>query len=431
MQFKDIVDQDTNIKILKGLISFKKFKQPIMLTGFSGAGKTTLARVYAKTILCKNRSEALEPCNTCDSCKSFLSDSHISYLEIDAASNGGVDDIKQLKEDSFFKSLGECDFRIVVIDECHAMSNQANKALFKQLEDNTQNQIYIFCTTEPDSMAPEIRSRCFELPINKVSKEALLKRLQEICLTENIEFEEKALELIATVKAPNVRNAIKTLDYLHHLGKITKVNVENHLGIDKESAYLTLLHNIKTNMKQVFSDLEDLLKRETSRNIYEGLIENTLKCLKLKYDLNYFFNDNSVLLARNILGIYRKEELLIMLDVLSHRNIYADRSMLEADLYIIHQEIQIENTDKKPNSGESGPTNYKPMPKKDNPVNTAEILERYKAFSPEVALMMHKCKNSTLKNTEVSVKLLQDVIDYKKNISKMALKKLLETGNKT
>ena len=137
--FKEVLDQENIIKVLKSIIKNKKYSSPFLFAGFFGGGKTTLARIFARAILCKNLTEDQEPCNKCESCKSFLDGTNIAYLEIDAASNSGVDSIRKLKEESNYKVLGDFDKKVIVIDESHSISRQGNEALLKQLAAREMN----------------------------------------------------------------------------------------------------------------------------------------------------------------------------------------------------------------------------------------------------------------------------------------------------
>jgi len=171
--FSEVLGQEPISIVLKNILKQKKFSSPFMFSGSFGSGKTTLARIFARAILCKNPTDSFEPCNICESCKSFLAGTHPAFKEIDAASNSGVDDIRKLKEESNIRVLGDYDKKVVIIDECHSISTKGNEALLKQLEENTSYQIYIFCTTAPEQMHDTVRSRCFEFKLFNISEEVI------------------------------------------------------------------------------------------------------------------------------------------------------------------------------------------------------------------------------------------------------------------
>jgi len=286
--FNDVLDQDAIITVLKNLLKNQKFGSPLMFTGIYGGGKTTLARLFARAVLCKNLTEAGEPCNECSSCKAFLEDSNPAYNEIDAASNSGVDDIRKLREEASFKVLGDYDRKVVVIDECHSISAKGNDALLKQLEDNNTDQVYVFCTTAPEKMHKTVRSRCLEFNLNKNSKGSIATRLKEICENEDFAYEEEALNIVASMTTPHVRDAIKTLEYLSNFGEITENIASEHYNLMLENEYLNIISLLKTNLMGSLQILDNLIMQENVPNIYEGIIRNALGILKLKNGINVF-----------------------------------------------------------------------------------------------------------------------------------------------
>jgi DNA polymerase-3 subunit gamma/tau len=446
--FRDVLDQDTIITVLKNILGKRKLSVPFMFTGNYGGGKTTLARIFARAILCKNLKEDLEPCNECSSCKSFLDNTNLAYTEIDAASNSGVDQIRKLREQASFKVLGDSNIKVTVIDECHSITSQGNEALLKQLEDGNESQVYIFCTTAPEKMLDTVRSRCFEFSLNKIKPQSISERLKEIASKEKIEYEDEALDLISDHCCPHVRDSIKSLDYLSNYGKISKSLVFEHFRLDQNTSYLNIIKNVANNLSECLILSKDILNKSSVVDIYEGLISNIIKIKKLIIGIDEFKNKEQKDLA---LEIYDKlkDNLDNILEELLKRNRYSDQLTLESDLIILNRKISkgftyanfqvIENSstiqvkteelskvDENKNEKVISEDSLKNKIPEDIPEksieNTTKILNRYKSYPEALALMMDRGKkSSSLKNTE-TVELNQTVRDFKKNLDTDDLK---------
>lgn len=336
--FKDVLDQDAIVVVLKNLLLKKRFSSPLMFTGIWGGGKTTLARIFARAALCKNLTETGEPCNECFSCQAFLNDSNPAYTEIDAASNSGVDDVRKLREEANFKVLGDYDRKVVVIDECHSISAKGNDALLKQLEDNNTDQLYIFCTTAPEKMHPTVRSRCLEFKLNKNSKESIVTKLTQICDSEKVKYELKGLEIIASMTAPHVRDSLKALEYLSNFGEVTEQVASEHYKLVLENEYLNVISLLKSNLSGALSVIGNLVLQESVPNIYEGIIRNILGILKFKNGINVFRSEDQEDLANYIFENYGDDLSKILEDLLK-RNKYVDQLTLESDIIIINKKL--------------------------------------------------------------------------------------------
>jgi len=440
--FKDVLGQDSIIKVLKNILKNKKFSSPFMFVGIFGGGKTTLARIFARAILCKNLTSDYEPCNECSSCKSFLAGSNIAYTEIDAASNSGVDSIRKIREDANFKALGDHERKVVTIDECHSISRQGNEALLKQLEDNTTNQVYIFCTTAPESMHETVRSRCFEFQLNKNTSEDISNRLTYICDKEQIVYEKEAIDTIASFTSPHVRDAIKSLDYLSNFGEVSKQVVFEHFNLSLDSEYLKILISLKNNPAESMEILYKVILKTDINSIYDGLLNSTIKTIKLTYNINEFKNKEQLDLGKALLDTY-KEDLTNILEELLKRNKYADHLTLKSDLILLNKKLnttftQTVYTTKKeiPSVIKENNLDIKNQEGKENKEElidtadldkTSEIFKRYKSLPPSLALKINKGKKSSSLNSSFSVELRQDIKDYKQNIPKRDVKSYMES----
>jgi len=462
MTFGDVLDQKVIITILKNLLKNQKYSSPLMFTGIYGGGKTTLARIFARAVLCKNLTENNEPCNSCFSCKAFLDNANPAYNEIDAASNSGVDDVRKLKEEANFKVLGDYTRKVVVIDECHSISSKGNDALLKQLEDNTTDQIYIFCTTAPEKMHKTVRSRCLEFSLNLNSKESILTRLKHICKEEKFISEEDGLNIIATMSAPHVRDAIKTLEYISNFGTITNKIVSEHFKLNLENEYLRLVSLLKTNLTESFQILDNMIMQENISNIYEGILRNIIGILKLQNGINVFKTEEQKRLAVDIYNRY-KDDLSKILENLLKRNKYVDRLTLESDLIILNkklntsfiektmiekkyittpaplEDISISETKKieEDISTKEEKLEINEKPTLENKIDndeldkTTAVLKRYPTYSPKLAMMMAKSKqNNCSIMDQATVELKKKAKDLKKSLPRSEIRDFIELRKK-
>jgi DNA polymerase-3 subunit gamma/tau len=210
LSFDDVVGQDHVTATLKKAIEKDRVAHAFIFSGTRGVGKTTTARILARALNCE-KGPTPTPCGECSSCKEVLSGSSLDVLEIDGASNNSVDDIRELRENVGYSSMGG-KYRIFVIDEVHMLSKSAFNALLKTLEEPPPRVIFIFATTEPQKIPATIHSRCQRYDFRRIVPEQILDRLIYICGKENIAFEKTALSLIATKADGSMRDALSLLD---------------------------------------------------------------------------------------------------------------------------------------------------------------------------------------------------------------------------
>lgn len=175
-RFEDVVGQESEVALIKAILEKGWHPAALMISGGYGTGKTTLARLTARAMLCGGR-EGVEPCGGCDSCRAMDTDSHPAYTEIDSASHGLVDDIRGVKEDASYRVVGGA-MRIVVYDESHMISGAGQDALLQILEEGREGVMFMFCTTDPEKMKPTIRSRCVDLNLKLLKADEIFKSLQ-------------------------------------------------------------------------------------------------------------------------------------------------------------------------------------------------------------------------------------------------------------
>ncbi|MFW5790435.1 MAG: DNA polymerase III subunit gamma/tau [Bacillota bacterium] len=209
-KFSDLVGQEQVVQTLKNSIKFERISHAYLFAGPRGTGKTSTAKVYARALNCLE-DDGIEPCGHCENCKRIDNDQSMDLIEIDAASNRGIEAIRELREKVKFYP-GEGRYKIYIIDEVHMLTNQAFNALLKTLEEPPENVIFILATTEPHKVIPTILSRCQRFDFSLLTQQEIAGRLEYICQEEDIEYEKEALNLIAYSSSGGMRDAISLLD---------------------------------------------------------------------------------------------------------------------------------------------------------------------------------------------------------------------------
>lgn len=207
--FDEVVGQTHIIQTLKNAIVQNRIAHAYLFCGPRGTGKTSIAKIFAKTLNCTNSQDA--PCGVCENCKMAANGSHPDIIEIDAASNNGVDEVRNLIDKVKYAPM-QGKYKIYIIDEVHMMTSGAFNALLKTIEEPPAHVIFIFATTEPNKVLPTIISRCQRFDFNKVSMYDIKYRLSVVCKNEGIEIDENGLTLIAQLADGGMRDALSILD---------------------------------------------------------------------------------------------------------------------------------------------------------------------------------------------------------------------------
>lgn len=207
--FDEVVGQTHIIQTLKNAIIQNRIAHAYLFCGPRGTGKTSIAKIFAKTLNCTNSQDA--PCGVCENCKMAANGSHPDIIEIDAASNNGVDEVRNLIDKVKYAPM-QGKYKIYIIDEVHMMTSGAFNALLKTIEEPPAHVIFIFATTEPNKVLPTIISRCQRFDFNKVSMHDIKYRLSVVCKNEGIEIDENGLTLIAQLADGGMRDALSILD---------------------------------------------------------------------------------------------------------------------------------------------------------------------------------------------------------------------------
>jgi DNA polymerase-3 subunit gamma/tau len=229
--FSEVIGQEHIVQTLTNAISSGMVSHAYLFFGPRGSGKTTLARLLAKAVNCQNRKEKLvEPCNQCSSCLEIIQGNSIDLIEIDAASNRGIDEIREVRDGIRFVPT-KSKYKVFIIDESHQLTKEAANALLKTLEEPPAHAIFILATTEIHKMIPTIISRCQRFDFRKLTIPEIIKRLEIILEKENVKVEKEALELIALNSSGSIRDAESLLDQVLSFGGKSKEDIKNLLGL--------------------------------------------------------------------------------------------------------------------------------------------------------------------------------------------------------
>ena len=261
--FKDLVGQETIALTLSNALKQEKIAPAYLLTGPRGTGKTSSARILAKSLNCLNSNKPTpEPCGECEACLTIARGSALDVMEIDAASNTGVDNIREIIERSRFAPV-QCRYKIYAIDECHMLSTAAFNALLKTLEEPPPQVVFILATTDPQRVLSTIISRCQRFDYRRIPLLEMVGHLKYIANEEQIAIADDALTLIAQIANGGLRDAESLLDQLSLLPDTISVEkVWDLVGAVPERDLLKLLHEInKNNSLEVIEQCRNLLDR--------------------------------------------------------------------------------------------------------------------------------------------------------------------------
>ena len=265
--FNTVIGQSHITTTLKNAIKNNQLAHAFLFCGPRGVGKTTCARILAKTINCENRTPDGEACNICNSCVSFDNGTSLNIHELDAASNNSVDDIRTLVEQiRFAPQAGK--YKVYIVDEVHMLSTSAFNAFLKTLEEPPPFAIFILATTEKHKILPTILSRCQIFDFKRITNQDTIDHLREICEKENITADDTALHIIAQKSEGCLRDALSILDKIVSFtnGALTYANTLEHLNILDEDYYFRLMDAMR---RQSITD-SILLYDEINRKGFEG-----------------------------------------------------------------------------------------------------------------------------------------------------------------
>lgn len=262
--FADLVGQEALVRTLKNAIETGRVAQAYMLTGIRGVGKTTSARIIARALNCVGPDGkggmTANPCGVCEHCRAIAEDRHVDVIEMNAASNRGIDNIREIIETTRYNPTS-ARFKIYIIDEVHMLTNEAFNALLKTLEEPPERVKFIFATTEIRKVPTTVLSRCQRFDLRRVEPELLTVHFKNIVQKENVEAEDEALRLIAKAADGSVRDGLSLLDQAiaHGGGKVTAEFVRAMIGLADRAAIVDLFEAL---MKGDIHAALDLFNRQ-------------------------------------------------------------------------------------------------------------------------------------------------------------------------
>lgn len=329
-RFSDVFGQDSTVATLKNALTQHRIGQAYLFCGARGCGKTSLARLFAKSLNCTQLTDGYEPCCACTSCVEIGEGRSLDVIEIDGASNRGIDDIRQINETVGY-APNRGNFKIYIIDEVHMLTKEAFNALLKTLEEPPKHIKFFFATTEPHKLPATIISRCQRFNLGRIPEKALMEKLKAICTQLNVIAEEEALLQISHLSEGSLRDAESMLDQIICSG-------QTPITLDLTRSIFGLL------TQDLLSKLDEIIQTQNldhaallARQFYESGKDIGASIDSL---LEHFRTHLIIQLGQPARGIYKKgmytkEQCLMLLDKL----IQWQQSMLKTPFKQIHLEM--------------------------------------------------------------------------------------------
>ncbi len=339
--FSDLVGQDHVVRTLKNGVAQGRFSHAYLFTGPRGTGKTSTARLLAKALNCESGKDG-EPCGVCEICTSIADGSAMDVVEIDAASESGVDDVRESIVQAVEYQPAVCKFRIFIIDEVHDLSNKAFDALLKTIEEPPAHIVFVLATTEFSKVPPTIRSRCQRFEFHRGTLSDLVGRLEFVAKAEGAEFEPAAIAAIARMADGGYRDALTLLEQaiLTSEGPITLEHVYNQLGLLSDEMADGMLQAVQAGEADKIMILTEKVYQtgRDPRSIVEALLHRVSSLTRAKYGLEEEGNDSGRdALLHEAASRYETGSLLVMRSGLAEahrsiRDISLPRVWLESEL---------------------------------------------------------------------------------------------------
>lgn len=433
--FNEMIGQDVIVKTLQNAISRNKISHAYLFTGPRGTGKTSTAKIFAKTINCERPENGI-PCEKCVCCTQINNQQNVDIIEIDAASNNGVDEIRELKNKvNLVPSISK--YKVYIIDEVHMLSTSAFNALLKTLEEPPSHVIFILATTDPHKVLPTILSRCQRYDFKKVSESKIYDRLKYVCEQEKITIDDSALKEISRLANGGLRDALSILDQVaaYSNDTITEKNVHDVNGtITQNDLKRMILSLTNDDLLNIFNIIDDY---DNSGKNFVKLIEEIIlfykNILLMKKIPNYFDNNYSEL-YNEFSNLYTEEQLIDILNELNSnvsviKNDSNSRLIFElAIIKIINIKKNSQKFNKQLDNNETISLNTKNKKSENSDVELKKEMEtKEKIISPEIENQINQLQDIRINNT-LSKLNKKIIIEYKEKFKSLNFK-LLDPEN--
>lgn len=358
--FSDIIGQNTAKQILVNSISSNSFSHAYLFTGPRGTGKTSTARIFAKAVNCVNFKTSNDVCNECENCNIYNQNQAVDIIEMDAASNRGIDDIRNLKESvQFMPSIFKK--KVYIVDEAHMLSREAFNALLKTLEEPPEHVVFVLATTDAAKLPLTVLSRLLRIDFNLANKDSLTEKLKKILKSEEISFEDSAIEVVVKYAKGSFRDAESILTKLaQENSKITFDLVSSILGVVDETLVESFIQQFESQGKINSEILEQIENTKSPKLFFERLLEKFIaeggniliinKILRILFNLDKLDNNSLIIRAflceltnRSADNVIRKEEkapgLVKEIPVLAQDGVNLDKVEIKAK--ILNDNVQV------------------------------------------------------------------------------------------
>ena len=352
--FEQLRAQEHISKILANAIKMKRIAHAYLFSGPRGVGKTSLARIFAKSLNCVE-GMTITPCNKCPNCLQINNSTSYDVTEIDGASNTGVDDVRELQRELMFSS-NSSRYKIYIIDEVHMLSKNAFNALLKTLEEPPKNVIFIFATTEPFKVLPTIISRCQRYEFKRIPDKDIVELLKDVCQKENIKYESGSLMQIAKKADGSLRDALSNLDQVIAFSgnKINLKEVQFIFSLLDIGIFIDILgYIIKDDMNSLLILFKEIVEQGNDiNNLVSGLLDFVMDLLVLKFGIKPDFVSDEILQQMNNLTQKIDENTLLYMGdiIIKTKNDlrYSDNQLLLCEMMFmkLFKSPQIKSVDK-------------------------------------------------------------------------------------
>jgi DNA polymerase III subunit gamma/tau len=340
--FSEIIGQAGIVKILRRSVLDidNKMEQAAIFHGPYGSGKTTSARIVARSLLCTDRRENGDPCNECESCKAFFNDSHPGYVEIDGANITKVEDFRKILESTNYQVVGS-QYRVYVVDECHMMSKNSQNLFLKPLEEGIPGVFWFFCTTEYNKIINTIRSRCVDYRIRPIPHEGIVQRVSEICEAEGIAYEKEAVEALVAAKKGHFRDVLVFIGKVRDLGGITAEVVYDYLDVGLNDTYFNVLSDLKDEPEKAMTALDNALLRVSAVEAYNGLAQAAMDAYKVGQGLRPALLVRNKDLPKTLSGKLGNDATRVSQYLIDMGNRRVDTNYLISTLLMLRERMQV------------------------------------------------------------------------------------------